>query len=734
MSKKVRGGVNRTISGDKNSSDIKKHPGSVIRATTRGPLTPAAMSLASVMLATGAASAQETTLPTIDVLSTQGGYQTITLGVSRFPTPLIDTPQSITVVPQKIISEQNSTTVMDALRNVAGITFRAGEGGNMGDTPYIRGFDARNDIFRDGVRDPGWYTRDSFAIENVEVYKGPSSFLFGRGSTGGVVNLTTRLPQDRTFVDGEVIGTSAAGIRGTVDANAKMNERWSARIQVMGQDYPSPGRDHVDDKRWGIAPSISGKITEQTKVTFSHILQHDNLIPDRGIPFLPATFGLPRVPAPVERDTFYGILGGRNPDTEQVDANISTARIEHEFAPNITLKNTSRYVTVDRFSRVTLPNNFTPPVGGLGTYFYRPGRQQQTIDNELMANQTDFAARFATGMFQHSLTTGLDLNREERTQVATAYTANSAAATSVFNPDASRDGGTFGAAGAPSRALGTTVGVYAADHIKITEYFELLGGLRHDTYEANATTATTNLSRTDDMLSWRVGLVFHPVPNTSIYVMHGTAFNPSAEFLTLAAANANLGPEQNQTTEVGAKADVLNGRLSLSAAVFRTVKTNARIPDPTNTAVNILDGVTRIQGVEAGVAGKITAAWEMFANVTFLDSEIVSTSTAAQLGNELLNTPKSAFSMWTTYAINDKLTVGGGAYYVGKVWANVDNTAMVPDYWRFDAMASYKLAPKTTLQLNIYNILNEYYFGSIYNNWAVPGPGRYASLSLKVRY
>jgi catecholate siderophore receptor len=239
------------------------------------------------------------------------------------------------------------------------------------------------------------------------------------------------------------------------------------------------------------------------------------------------------------------------------------------------------------------------------------------------------------------------------------------------------------------------------------------------------------------MWSYRVGGIFHPTENSSLYVMHGTSFNPSAEFLTLSANNANLAPESNETTEIGAKADVLGGRLSLAAAVFSTEKTNMRVPDPNNpTTVNILAGKSRVEGFEVSAQGRLTDKWEIMASYTHLTSKIVSTSSAPaapKIGAELIQTPNNAFSLWTTYKLTPELTVGGGAYYVDAMWGNTDNTTRVPDWWRFDAMASYRLTPNALLQLNIYNIADTYYYDSAYSNWATPAPGRTFMLSLKTK-
>ncbi len=218
------------------------------------------------------------------------------------------------------------------------------------------------------------------------------------------------------------------------------------------------------------------------------------------------------------------------------------------------------------------------------------------------------------------------------------------------------------------------------------------------------------------MWSYRVGGIFHPTENSSLYVMHGTSFNPSAEFLTLSANNATLAPEENETTEVGFKADVIGGRLSLATAIFRTDKTNMACRTRTTlTLVNILAGKARVDGFEVSAQGHITNEWEIMASYTYLDSKILTTSntpTAPKVGNELIQTPNNAFSLWTTYRVTEEFTVGGGAYYTAAIWGDTNNTTRIPDWWRLDAMASYKLAPNATLQLNVYNLLDKYYYDS----------------------
>jgi catecholate siderophore receptor len=529
-----------------------------------------------------------------------------------------------------------------------------------------------------------------------------------------------------------VTGHTGPGVRSVLDANKQISEQAAARIQVMGQRYDIPGRDHVEENRWGVAPSFTYKFNEQTRATFAYIYQHDDSISDRGIPYLPANWGLPRYPAPAPRDTWYGIKSGPFPDAEKIDAHVATARFVHEFTNDIKITNTTRYVNVERLNRSTEPTPFTAAPGtNLATYnAFAPRRRWNETANELFANNTDFAAKFSTGWLRHSLVAGLDLAREERHQKSVMTTT---APTNFYNPDPYRFGGNFGPLGSPQNSEATSVGAYVADQVKITDWFELLGGVRYDNFDAKHSTATDSFERVDNMWSWRVGAVFHPTSNSSVYVMRGTSFNPTAEFLTISEANADLDPEKNETTEIGVKVDVLNKRLSLTGAVFRTDKTNARVTDP-NLDVTVLEGLVRVQGIELGAIGRITDQWQVFAGYTYLHSEWLESPDQAQIGRELLNTPRNAFSFWTTYDVTPKWTIGGGAFFVDAVWGNADNTTRVDSYWRFDLMTAYKITNNITAQLNIYNLTNEYYFAQVYNNWVVPAPGRSAALTLRGRW
>src|SRR5262245_43707741 len=296
------------------------------------------------------------------------GYRANTSGIGRLPVPLRDMPQTVNVVPQQVIQEQRANTMEDALRAIPGITFAAGEGGQQGDSPFIRGFVARGDLFRDGMRDPGWYTRDLFAADRVEVYKGPSAFAFGRGATGGAINTVTRLPDGKNFVEGTVTATTGPGVRAELDAGGK-NGIWSGRIAALGMDLDTPTRDHVWTRRWGVAPSVSVDLGERTKATMSYIYQGEQGAPDYGFTFLPQPAfsaqtgaqtnagyygnGSATPPLPVPRNTWYGIATGPLRDINDINTQIATAKIEHELNNNTKFSNAIRYIVNERYSLPT---------------------------------------------------------------------------------------------------------------------------------------------------------------------------------------------------------------------------------------------------------------------------------------------------------------------------------------------------------------------------------------------
>ncbi|MDY0881578.1 TonB-dependent receptor [Dongia soli] len=717
-----------------------------IRGLMRSGMAPVAGSLASVLVATGAAAQSapaatnnnQINLPSVQVDADQNkeestDYKTTSPKLDRLPTDLLDTPQTIVVIPQEIVKEQNVTTLKDSLRNVSGITFQAGEGGTQGDAINIRGFSARNDIFRDGVRDNGWYTRDMFNTEATEVYMGPSSILFGRGSTGGAINMVTKEAKEGSFIDTTLTGGTTPLGRLTLDVNHEFSEKFQVRLNAMGQYSEVPDRDVVQDNRWGVAPSIRIAPSEKTTITLDYLYQGEDSIPDYGVPFL---WGKP---APVKRSNFYGI---EDSDTTRVAAHVGTARIEHELTDEIKLANTLRYSSVDRFSRPTPPSVVGTPAKGtpLDDIQVQRRRFQTETDYWSLVNQTNLQANFDTGFLSHSLVAGLEASREDRDQGR--HNINGTPNTNLADPSHNDDFDTTKAPKTANDTKLTDVALYISDQVKIGEYVEVLGGFRWDRYSTDfhsvnhGTGERVTLSQTDNIYSYRGGLVLHPSENSSVYAMYGTSANPSSEFGTLSDGTVDLDPEKNNVYEIGGKIDLFDARLGLNASVFRVDKTNARVAEDPDVATSpqVLDGKQRVQGVAAGITGRIAEDWQIFANYTFMKSKIRKTSDEDQLGNELTNTPEHSFSLWTSYQIIDGLTVGGGATFQSGVYTNADNTNKVPSFWRFDAMASYDWNENMGVQLNVYNLTNELYYAESAGSRAVPAAGRSASLTAHLRF
>ncbi|WP_257457612.1 TonB-dependent receptor [Archangium lipolyticum] len=732
----------------------KGHPGGV-----RGALRPwsqAAVGLASALAASGAV-AQETAgaeprkpaedhyvLPTVQVVgeSEAESYNTQESSLTRLPKPLVDTPQTVTVVPEKLIEEQNATTVRDALRNVSGITISAGEGGRQGDNFILRGFSAQTDVSRDGVRDLGWYTRDTFNIGGVEVFFGPSSVLFGRGSTGGAINLATKKPVKRSFQELSLTGGTAPWGRVEVDVNQVITDSIQVRVNGTGQLSKVAGRDLAEQNRAGFAPSIRFELSKNTTLDVDYLYQREDSFPDYGHPYfngypVSVTLGVPR-------SAIYGVQGS---DTERVNAHIGTARFQHRFGNGLTLTDTLRYGGVDRFSRPTSPRGLAPT--DAPTTIGRE-RYQTDTDNTNLINQVDVRGEFQTAFLKHTANAGLELAWETRDQLrfnltATDLTTGPNLPADLFDPVPSPDLSPVNKVFSTSNQTDQrTVGVYASDQIELTRFLEVLGSVRFDSFKTkyssvNNANVTTRLENTDTFFNWRAGLVFHPLEKTSLYAMYGTSANPSAEAGTLPTGTESLEPEKNNIFEVGAKADLLDERLGLSAAFFRLDKTNARVPntDP-NGPPQILAGQQRVEGFNFGAGGLILERWRLIANYTFMDSEIREHTNEYLKGQQLPNTPKHSISLWTTVEVIDKLTLGGGAVYQDVTVVNNPTSAAqalnkVPNFWRFDAFASYAVGP-VQLQLNVNNLTNELYYAQYYSGQAVPAETRSASLTGRVRF
>lgn len=660
----------------------------------------------------------------------------------KYLEPLRDIPQTLTVIPQGMIEQQGATTLRDVLRNVTGISIQAGEGGGglPGDNLAIRGFAARSDIFVDGVRDFGAYSRDPYNVEQVEVVKGPASLYAGRGSTGGSLNLASKSPNLGVSHTAAFSAGTDEFSRATVDVNQPLQgiDGSALRLNLMWNNADTPGRDEVTSRRWGVAPSLAFGLGTPTRVTLSYShLDQDN-VPDYGLPWVPNT----NVPLaehrddapPVDFDNFYGLT---DRDYEKTTTSLATAELEHDVNDSMTLRSLVRHGRSERDSIITAPRFASPDSTDLNRQL-----QSRDLEDTILAFQNDLTATFETGALGHSVVAGVEATRE--TSENHARTGPAAPLADLYDPDPSAPySGPVTRTGARTEGRADTGAVYVSDTVKIGERWQVTGGLRFDRFDMDFDSvavdgAVTPFERTDEELSWRAGVVFKPAPNGSVYAAAGTSFNASAEGatgLSLTTATVSLEPEENRGYEVGTKWDFLGARMNVNAAVFRTEKTNARTPgiapgDP----VTVLQGEQRVDGLEFGISGRIADRWQTFFGYTYLDSEVVKSNTPAEVGKELANAPDHSATLWTTVRVGSKVELGGGAQYVGDRFNSNSGVRVAPDYLLFDAMASYDISERFSLRLNLSNLTDERYIDRVGGGHFIPGAARSASLTTGIKF
>lgn len=696
-------------------------------------------------------------------------YKTERGASSKYTAPLVDTARSVTVVPQQVLKDTAATSLQDALRTVPGITFGAGEGGNpQGDRPFIRGFDAQGDTYIDGVRDTGAQTREIFDIESIEVSKGPNSAMGGRGSAGGSLNLVTKMPKANDFTDGSFTYGTDQTRRYALDVNRKFLDDAAFRLNLMSHEQNVAGRDAVNYDRWGVAPSLTFGLGTENRLNLSYYHMQSDDLPDSGIPY---GYASPTATAHAHdkpddggnSNNFYGL---KDRDFRKTRTDIATISFEHDFNEDMTLKNTFRHGNAGQDYILTQPDDSQRNVNRYGTVWRRANTRVSSTDTT--TNQTDLFGSFQAMGLKNNYSTGIELTREKSRVSSYSYstsglnncsptgTGNSVSGncTSLSNPNPDDAyGGTITRNYTTTETAANTRSLYAFDTIELAPQWLLNLGARYDSFDVTANSPTVHASSDNNFWNWQTGLTYKPAENGSIYASFATSATPPGGLvgegqdgnpLTAGTATSDLEPETTKNYEVGTKWDLFDERLSITAAVFRTEKDNTRVLVSSGTYQNA--GKSRVDGFELSASGKITDKWQVFAGYSYLDSELVdaglagrngavTAGAASQSGNEMPNTPKRSASLWTTYQVLPKLTVGGGAFYVDQVWGDTGNTVYVPSYTRYDAMAAYKLTKNVDLQLNVQNLTDKTYYDKAYSShFATQAAGRTALLTTSLHF
>jgi catecholate siderophore receptor len=737
------------------------------RSARHATLLGTAVSLASLMAA-GAAGAQEggIALPTIDVTGNQGSPDNTVqadTGVSRLGR-VQDIPQTVNVINQQTLQQQNVTTLDQALTNVPGVTVAIGEGngGMNGDQFRIRGFQAKGDIYTDGLRDFGVYVRDAFAYDEVQVIKGPSSENFGMGTTGGAINNVLKKAKPIDFLDVQgTVGNGPMG-RAIVDVNRKVSDTSAVRIVSMGHKQDIVDRDHLYSDRAGLFAAAAFGIGTATTFDFNYLYQHGERQPDMGEPIVtPAGAangsgaGKPASSWGTPRTNYYG----KETDADRHNVHMLTARMKSQVNDWLTISNDTRFAYYDRWWNQTVVScsgacaagvvagNFNVPYSFGGP---AAGFKQETTG---LQNITTAIAKFHTGMLRHELIAGIDIfhQHDERTQLASslANTAKNAGtmADPIFqsnfevgeNPLSLKEGSSTG------------FGAFVSDRIWLVPQFSVLGGLRWDNFHSTYQTTTNGvwnpeLIGNDSFFSPKVSGIWEPTKAQTYYVTWSRSYSALAgQFISNdnngLSATSSIEPEKNDLWEAGAKLNFLDGRLGATAALFQVKKGNATQVDP-NTGDVVPTGETqRVRGLELGLTGKVTEAWTVQVAYAYMQSKILTATpaNAANIGNEVSFVPNHAMSVWTTYDIAPlmtlpgKLLIGGGFIYTSDYFVNSPNTAIIPSSFVVNAMISYEYK-NYRVALNGYNLTDELYYSSGFGNRAVVAAGPTVMLTGGIRW
>ncbi|NOL48545.1 TonB-dependent receptor [Pelistega europaea] len=735
------------------------------------------------------ATAQEKTATQLEkITAVSENYKTDSVNHSKFDQPLLDTPQSIQVIPKKVLEEQGVQTLQEVLRNVPGVAFTMGEGGaGWGDMFNIRGFSAEQSVTVDETRESALSTRtDTFNLEDVTVFKGTGSFETGVAAVGGSINLSSKKPKLDNFNHIHLgVGTDNYQ-RATADINHKITDSIAFRLNVMGHKNNVAGRGPTEFKRWGVAPSITFGLGTPTRLNLSYFYQKDENIPDFGLPV--SAYTGKRMNG-VDWDFW---AGNKNFDSEETKTQRFSAKLEHDFSDNVRVSNTFSWSRVDRF-RTYATGGRLLNVGKIKATGYQKGKFNTSdywgyasttetypsgylataripsiasqYRGETYANQTNLNIKFNTGSVQHNMLVGAEWYQEtyrNRPYSRTLPdTSKGRMVIDVRNPTDYWSGPTKLNVG--TSKAGTEVqdiGLFVYDNIKLSPQWEIDAGLRMDRYHAKWYAADGSravdskgraITQKETVWSGRLGLVYKPVENGSIYLSYSQATQPSAAGAASRSGGGNdYSPTKAKTWELGTKWDLFNNNLAVTAAIFQTERSNSTDTDPDNPD-KIVQHATkeRVRGLELSAAGNITDRWSAYAGFTYLNGKVIrNQENPLNEGGRLKNVPKYAFNLWTTYAFTEALNASVGVQYVGKRQFSAGNftnkgfdlTAQAPAYFVVDAAVSYRVNKNVDLRLNVNNVFNKKYFAKVstsrdgFQKFAIPGSGRTFILSTDIKF
>lgn len=672
---------------------------------------------ASVTLA--AASVHET----VNVTAQPAYSEPNAVSATRMDIPVRDVPQSIGVINSELIRAQGVTSMQEAVRNVPGVSVHLGEGRR--DQVLIRGFSALNDQYVDGVRDDSAYYRDLSNVERIEVVKGPASVLYGRGSSGGIVNRVTKSP-----VPGGVLGeiSTMAGTYGTkrlsTDLGAPLFSDKAAFRLTGAFENSGTFRHYTALDRYALSPSVLWQPTQRTRMVFQSDNLYDDRVPDRGVPSINGR------PADVNIGNYYG-----DPKNDYLRNKVfgQTLRVEHNTS-RWSLRNNFRHTFYNNAYSNTQPNGTTTVNGVtmvLRDQYNNAGRQHNYFDQ---AEASTSATTFGIG---HKLLFGAEYGRQMRNS---AVYRGKVSAVDLNDPILTP--AQFGTAPSTNNEFtGTVAGVYVQDLLDLGGGWKALVGGRFDYFKQSLDdllAANVDLSRIDRQFSPRAGVVYQPKSWVSLYTSYSRSFQPSGEGLSLAANASELKPEVTSNYEGGAKFDFFNGRVGSTVSVFRLDRNNVKTTDPANPTRLLSVGLQRTDGFEVSVTGRVLKNLDVVGGYALLGARTLRSNTVSSgvllQGKRASMVPRNSFNLWSTYSFDNGFGFGGGVIYNDVRYAEANNLVLLPSFTRVDATVFYRKS-RYDIALNLRNVGNIRYYESAHsNNQIMPGSPINGTLTTRLRW
>lgn len=639
----------------------------------------------------------------------------------KTPTPIIDVPQSLSIVTSDQIRDQAFVSLGDVFRYVPGVAVSQGEGHR--DAIIIRGIQTTADFFVDGIRDDVQYYRPLYNVEQVEVLRGSNALLFGRGGGGGVINrVQKRAVVGESFNELNLAVDTFGGYSGTLDANFDTGATAGFRIIGFYQQLENH-RDFFDGETIAVNPTLTVNFAEDTVGVFSYEYIDDDRVVDRGVPSQNVPNG-PNTPLRGYRDTFFG-----SPDENltTLEAHLFRARVEHGIADDLRTNVTVQYADYDKLYQNLYPSDQVFVTNGVFDEVELDGYLDDTQRENLII-QANLVGEFMTGSVGHTLLVGAELGDQDTAngRLDNVWEANGDDQLVIPFTDPLQIPAFSFTNRVRDRASEVQFqSFYLQDQIDVTDSLKVLVGVRWDRFdidvldliEEESGNSNGRFSRTDEEVTPRFGLIYKPSENLSFYASYSETFLPRSgdQFLTLNLDSESTRPQFFENHELGLKWDI-RPDLSFTAAVFELERESYTSVDPEDPDNLIVIEGSDTSGVELQLSGYLTSWWSVLTGYSYLDGEVNRVDGSGNSGNRTRQTPEHQFSLWNTFTVTDRLGFGLGVTYQDSYFTTEDNSVEVPSYTRVDAAAFYRLTDATRLQLNIENLLDEDYFPDAHNN------------------